>query len=52
MALVKAPGEKMQSRQNQTACTDGGAMPCLPYTIEYREQRVALDTNTLAITSI
>ncbi|XNM48267.1 fimbria/pilus outer membrane usher protein [Escherichia coli] len=52
MVLVKAPGAKNAKVENQTASYDWRGYAVLPYATEYRENRVALDTNTPAITSI
>ncbi|MFP1496724.1 fimbria/pilus outer membrane usher protein [Escherichia coli] len=50
MVLVKAPGAKKSAKvENQTGVrTDWRGYAVLPYATEYRENRVALDTNTLA----
>jgi outer membrane usher protein len=47
--LVKAPGAKNVKVQNQTGVrTDWRGYAVLPYATQYRENRVALDTNSLA----
>ena len=47
--LVSAPGAKGTKVENQTGVrTDWRGYAVLPYATEYRENRVALDTNTLA----
>ncbi|WP_227668341.1 fimbrial biogenesis usher protein [Klebsiella variicola] len=47
--LVKAPGADNVKVENQTGVsTDWRGYAVLPYATEYRENRVALDTNTLA----
>lgn len=49
VVLVKAPGAKDAKVENQTGGrTDWRGYAVLPYATEYRENRVALDTNTLA----
>ncbi|MGP1113718.1 fimbrial biogenesis usher protein [Serratia sp. CY54717] len=49
MVLVKAPGTDNVKVENQTGVrTDWRGYAVLPYATEYRENRVALDTNTLA----
>lgn len=49
VVLVKAPGAKDAKVENQTGVrTDWRGYAVLPYATEYRENRVALDTNTLA----
>ncbi|WP_145566683.1 fimbrial biogenesis usher protein [Yersinia aleksiciae] len=47
--LVKAPGAKNVKVENHTGVnTDWRGYAVLPYATEYRENRIALDTNTLA----
>ena len=47
--LVKAPGADNVKVENQTGVrTDWRGYAVLPYATDYRENRVALDTNTLA----
>ncbi|MEH2922176.1 fimbrial biogenesis usher protein [Samsonia erythrinae] len=47
--LVKAPGANNVKVENQTGIrTDWRGYAVLPYAMDYRENRVALDTNTLA----
>ncbi|HEK1627488.1 TPA: fimbrial biogenesis usher protein [Pseudomonas aeruginosa] len=47
--LIKAPGAKNVRVENQTGVrTDWRGYAILPYATEYRENRIALDTNTLA----
>lgn len=47
--LVKAPGASSVKVENQTGVhTDWRGYAVLPYATEYRENRVALDTNSLA----
>jgi outer membrane usher protein len=49
VVLVKAPGADNVKVENQTGVrTDWRGYAVLPYATEYRENRVALDTNTLA----
>lgn len=49
VVLVKAPGADNVRVENQTGVkTDWRGYAVLPYATEYRENRVALDTNTLA----
>lgn len=49
VVLVKAPGAGDVKVENQTGVrTDGRGYAVLPYAMEYRENRVALDTTTLA----
>lgn len=49
MILVKAPGAANTRIENQTGIsTDWRGYSVVPYAIDYRENRVALDTNTLA----
>lgn len=49
MVLVKAPGAGNVKVENQTGVhTDWRGYAILPYATEYRENRIALDTNTLA----
>lgn len=49
VVLVKAPGADNVNVENQTGVhTDWRGYAVLPYATEYRENRVALDTNTLA----
>lgn len=49
MVLVKAPGAGNVSVSNQPGVrTDGRGYAVLPFATEYRENRIALDTNTLA----
>lgn len=49
VVLVKAPGTDNVKIENQTGVrTDWRGYAVLPYATEYRENRVALDTNTLA----
>lgn len=49
VVLVKAPGAKGAKVENQTGVrTDWRGYAVLPYAMEYRDNRVALDTNTLA----
>ncbi|EHG7582541.1 fimbrial biogenesis usher protein [Citrobacter sedlakii] len=49
VVLVKAPGAEGAKVENQTGVrTDWRGYAVLPYATEYRENRVALDTNTLA----
>lgn len=49
VVLVKAPGAGNVRVENQTGVTtDWRGYAVLPYATEYRENRVALDTNTLA----
>ena len=49
VVLVKAPGAGGVKVENQTGVrTDWRGYAVLPYATEYRENRVALDTNTLA----
>jgi outer membrane usher protein len=49
VVLVKAPGASNVKVENQTGVrTDWRGYAVLPYATEYRENRVALDTNTLA----
>ncbi|EMH4163337.1 fimbrial biogenesis usher protein [Pluralibacter gergoviae] len=49
VVLVKAPGAGGVKVENQTGVrTDWRGYAILPYATEYRENRVALDTNTLA----
>ncbi|WFC89051.1 fimbrial biogenesis usher protein [Enterobacter roggenkampii] len=49
VVLVKAPGAGNVKVENQTGVrTDWRGYAVLPYATEYRENRVALDTNTLA----
>lgn len=49
VVLVKAPGAKNARVENQTGVrTDWRGYAVMPYATEYRENRIALDTNTLA----
>ncbi|UAK21972.1 fimbrial biogenesis usher protein [Kluyvera sp. CRP] len=49
VVLVSAPGAKGTKVENQTGIrTDWRGYAVLPYATEYRENRVALDTNSLA----
>mgnify|MGYP005982630581 CR=1 FL=1 len=49
VVLVSAPGAKGTKVENQTGVrTDWRGYAVLPYATEYRENRVALDTNSLA----
>jgi len=49
MVLVKVPGASHVRIENQTGVqTDWRGYAVVPYATEYRENRVALDTNTLA----
>ncbi len=49
VVLIKAPGADGVKVENQTGVrTDWRGYAVLPYATEYRENRVALDTNTLA----
>ena len=49
VVLVKAPGAEGTKVENQTGVrTDWRGYAVLPYATEYRENRVALDTNSLA----
>ena len=49
VVLVKAPGAGGVKVENQTGVrTDWRGYAVLPYATEYRENRIALDTNTLA----
>ncbi|MFS9380823.1 fimbrial biogenesis usher protein [Citrobacter sp. ANG330] len=49
VVLIKAPGAEGAKVENQTGVrTDWRGYAVLPYATEYRENRVALDTNTLA----
>ncbi|EBE3722298.1 fimbrial biogenesis outer membrane usher protein [Salmonella enterica subsp. diarizonae serovar 42:l,v:1,5,7] len=49
VVLIKAPGARDAKVENQTGVrTDWRGYAVLPYATEYRENRVALDTNTLA----
>ena len=49
VVLVKAPGAGNVKVENQTGVrTDWRGYAVLPYATQYRENRVALDTNTLA----
>lgn len=49
MVLVKAPGASGVKVENQTGVkTDWRGYAILPYATEYRENRIALDTNSLA----
>lgn len=49
VVLVKAPGADNVKVENQTGVrTDWRGYAVLPYASEYRENRIALDTNTLA----
>lgn len=49
VVLVKAPGAQGAKVENQTGIrTDWRGYAILPYATEYRENRVALDTSTLA----
>ena len=49
VVLIKAPGADNVKVENQTGVrTDWRGYAVLPYATEYRENRVALDTNTLA----
>ncbi|STE88761.1 outer membrane usher protein FimD, truncation [Escherichia coli] len=54
VVLVKAPGAKRCKRsKTRRGCVPTGVVyAVLPYATEYRENRVALDTNTWLITSI
>jgi outer membrane usher protein len=47
--LIRAPGADHVSVENQTGVrTDGRGYAVLPFAMDYRENRVALNTNTLA----
>ncbi|CAI1222912.1 Outer membrane usher protein fimD precursor [Serratia fonticola] len=49
MVLIKAPGAKNVSVENQTGVrTDWRGYAVLPYAMDYRENRISLDTDTLA----
>ena len=49
VVLIKAPGAEGVKVENQTGVrTDWRGYAVLPYATEYRENRVALDTNSLA----
>lgn len=49
VVLIKAPGAGHVSVQNQTGVTtDWRGYAVQPYAMDYRENRIALDTNTLA----
>lgn len=49
VVLVKAPGAEHVKVENQTGVeTDWRGYAVLPYATEYRENRIALDTNSLA----
>lgn len=49
VVLIKAPGAEGVKVENQTGVrTDWRGYAVLPYATEYRENRIALDTNTLA----
>ncbi|POT56577.1 fimbrial protein [Citrobacter amalonaticus] len=49
VVLIKAPGAEGTKVENQTGVrTDWRGYAVLPYATEYRENRIALDTNTLA----
>jgi len=49
VVLVKAPGAADTKIENQTGVyTDWRGYAVLPYATDYRENRIALDTNTLA----
>lgn len=49
VVLIKAPGADNVRIENQTGVkTDWRGYAVLPYATEYRENRIALDTNTLA----
>lgn len=49
VVLIKAPGAEGAKVENQTGVrTDWRGYAVLPYATEYRENRVALNTNTLA----
>ncbi len=49
VVLVKAPGAEHTRVENQTGVeTDWRGYAVLPYATEYRENRIALNTNTLA----
>ncbi len=49
LILVRAPGASDTRIENQTGVsTDWRGYAVLPYATDYRENRVALDTNTLA----
>jgi len=49
VVLIKAPGAEGTKVENQTGVrTDWRGYAVLPYATEYRENRVALDTNSLA----
>lgn len=49
MILIKAPGASHARVENQTGVsTDWRGYAVIPYATEYRENRVALNTNTLA----
>lgn len=49
VVLIKAPGAKNTKVENQTGVsTDWRGYAVLPYAMEYRDNRIALDTNTLA----
>lgn len=49
VVLIKAPGAAHVSVENQTGVrTDWRGYAVQPYALNYRENRIALDTNTLA----
>lgn len=49
MVLIRAPGAKNVSVENQTGVrTDWRGYAVLPYAMDYRENRISLDTNSLA----
>lgn len=49
VVLIKAPGAKNARIENQTGVrTDWRGYAVIPYATEYRENRIALDTNSLA----
>ncbi|HEJ8088537.1 TPA: fimbrial biogenesis usher protein [Serratia liquefaciens] len=49
MVLIKAPGAEHVSVDNQTGVrTDWRGYAVLPYAMDYRENRISLNTNTLA----
>ena len=49
MVLIKAPGAKNVSVENQTGVrTDWRGYAVLPYAMDYRENRISLNTDTLA----
>ncbi|EMF07315.1 outer membrane usher protein, FimD [Serratia marcescens VGH107] len=49
MVLIKAPGAKRVAVENQAGVsTDWRGYAVLPYAMDYRENRISLNTNTLA----